>query len=305
MTSTQLTTAEVTAFNQKAFDYIQIAPSVSDWAPVVRIPECEIYSYKKATRVPRGASSKYGTAYKEVEMAYTPATANVHSWVWMLNIPRPQVEIARKNNVPIWDDNFNAIYRHAQDSIAHLCLEGSEVSLGDTVAISGLRDGGTDIGATTDALLWGTVTKPTANAAAISAALNTAGFGDERFSTMTWILSSNARTYMKTKYGAGDEMEEDIIKKAFFPNIHYLPMGTSTEMTTYPIAPASANDIVFFAFPKSPDVWHIAEVMPLTVTLNPNLNPITNCYQARFEWRGTVAIVQATGVQYSNSGDIS
>jgi len=302
MTSKILTDDEVTAFTKRAYGYIEMAPNYSNWAPIKSIPDGYTYKYYKATRVPRAKASKDGRDYKDVQMARTEAEANIVSFRYGFSIPRVTVEMARQANVPIWDENFEAVYRHLDNMIAHLALEGSNATF-DSVLISGLRDGGTDIGATTDALLWGTVTKPFANAAAIWGALNTAGFGDR--TSLKWIVSSNLAGYLKTKYGAGDPAEEQLVKETFGFDIIYLPLGTTTELHTYPIGAASADDGVFFAFPKDEDVWHIAEVMPVTVTMNPTLDVESNAYKGFLEWRGTVAIVQATGVQYSNSCNIA
>lgn len=297
MTSKQLTDDEVTSFVKKAYGYIEMNPNYTDWAPVKTIPEGYLYKYYKKTRVPRAASSKDGRDYKVVQMAREESEAKIQSFRYAFNIPRVTVDMARIAGVDIWSENFESTLRHMDNMIAHLALEGSNASF-DTVNINGLRDGGTDIGATTDALLWNTPSKPRAHAAAIWAALNTAGFGQRSFK---WVLSSNLAAGLKTKYGAGDPDEESLLGPYNIDPPIYLQMGTTTELRTYPIAPATADDGVYFMFPKDEDVWHIGEVIPVTVTMNPTLNVKLNCYEGFIEWRGTVAIVQATGIQYTNS----
>jgi hypothetical protein len=299
--SYQLTDDEVTAFTKRAYGYIEMAPNYTNWAPIKSIPDGYKYTYYKAPRVPRPASSKDGRDYKDVQMSREETSVNITSFRYEFSIPRVVADMARQAGVPIWDENFEAVYRHMDNVIAHLALEGSNSSF-DTVAISGLRDGGTDIGATTDALLWGTATKPYANALATLAPLNTAEFGDR--TNIKWIVSSNLAPDLWDKYGAGDPAEIDLVR-ALGIDVIFLPMGTTTELQTYPIAPASANDGVFFMFPKDEDVWHIAEVMPVTVTMNPELNVRSNAYEGYLEWRGTVAVVQATGVQYTNSVNLA
>jgi len=299
MVSKQLTDEEVKSIVKKAHMFVEKTSKYRQWAPIVAIPDGYTHEWYVMTPVPGAESSKDGRDYKDVQTAYTTATANILSYRYGFSIPRVQVEMARQQNKDIWADNIAVALKHLDLDIAHLLLEGSHSW--DKVVVNGLRDGGTDIGATTDALLWGTVTKPYANAAACWAAMNTAGFEGP----YNWIVSDNLAIYLKTKYGAGDPIEEELVQGAFDVTIFYEDIGTSTELTTYPIAPASANDGVFFWVKSDPGVFYLAEVFPPKVTINPVLNERLNSFEGYIEWRGTVAIVQATGIQYTNSANIS
>jgi len=299
MASYQLTDEEVKSIVKTANMYVEKTSTYKSWCPIKSIPDGYQHEWYIMTEVPVAESSKDGRDYKDVQTAYTTATANIQSYRYGFSIPRVQVEMARQQGKSIWADNIAVALKHMELTIAHLVLEGSYSW--DKVSINGLRDGGTDIGATTDGDVWGTVTKPWTNAAECWQAMNAAGFTGP----YNWIVSNNMAQYLKKKYGAGDPSEWSIVEGDFEATIYLEDMGTSTELTTYPIAPASADDGVFFWIKSDPSVFYLAQVMAPTVSLNPTLNEKLNAYEGYIEWRGTVAVVQATGIQYTNSINIA
>lgn len=299
MTAKQLTDEEVKSIIKTANMYIEKTSAYKKWCPIKTIPDGYKHEWYILNRVPVAESSKDGRDYKDIQTAYTTSTANILSYRYGFSIPRIQVEMARQQGKDIWADSVAVALKHMELTLAHLILEGSYSW--DKVAINGLRDGGTDIGATTDGDAWGTVTKPYTNASECWIAMNDAGFEPP----YNWIVSNNVGTYLNMKYGAGDPPEKELIASAFDVTIYLEDIGTSTELTTYPIAPASADDGVFFWVKSDPSVFYLAQVMPPTVSLNPTLNAKENAYEGFIEWRGTVAIIQATGIQYTNSINIA
>jgi hypothetical protein len=299
MASYQLTDEEVKSIVKKAHMYVEKTSSYRQWCPVVSIPDGYTHEWYIQTKVPGAESSKDGRDYKNVQTAYTTATADIQSYRYGFSIPRVVVEMSRNAGKDIWGDNIAAALKHLDLDIAHLVLEGSHSW--DKVTINGLRDGGTDIGGTTDGDAWGTVTKPFTNANECWQAMSSAGFQGP----YNWIVSDNVGLYLNSKYGAGDPAEKLIIQETFDVTIYLEDIGTSTELTTYPIAPASADDGVFFWVKSDPSVFYLAEVFAPKVTLNPTLNEKLNAFEGYIEWRGTVAVVQATGIQYTNSVNIA
>lgn len=300
MTSKVLTDDEVTSFVKKAHAYIEMMPNYTDWAPIKRIPDGYKHTWYIQERTPVAEDSKDGRDYKVVQTSRKTDSANIVSYRNAFSIPRVTVEMARLADVDIWAENVAAVLKHLDMTIAHLCVEGSYS--GGKVAINGLRDGGTDIGATVDADAWDTVTNPRKHLAHGWAALNTAGFTGRKYK---WVMSSNLAPGLKAKYGAGDPTHESMVGEYDVDQVVYLPIGASTELQTYPISTASADDGVWFLYPKDEDVWYLAEVMPVTVKMNSELNVRTNSYEGFVEWRGTVAILQATGIQYTNSVNLA
>lgn len=300
MTSAVLTDNEVTSFIKEANMYLELSPNYKSWAPIKSIPDGYTHKWYTLEKVPVAAGSKDGRDYKDVQTARAESSASIISYRYGFSIPRVAVDMARQAGVPIWAENVAVSLKHMENTIAHLALEGSYTW--DPVAINGLRDGGTDVGAIPDALMWDTITKPLGHIAEASKQLTNNGVSP---TNLVWIMSSNLYPGLMAKYGAGDPSHMELAKAYGVSQFVFLPIGASTELTTYPIATATADDGVWFVYPNSQEYWYIAEVMPPTVTLNPTLNVKDNCYEGYIEWRGTVAVVHATAVIYFPECDLA
>ncbi len=298
MTSTVLTDAEITSFIQGAEMFIGMTPSYRQWAPIKQIPEGNKHTWYILEDVPRPTSSIDGRDYKTVQTSRQTNSATIQSFRYSFSIPRVQVDMARQNNVPIWAENVGVALRKMNISIEHLILEGSEIRFGDA-AVNGLRDGGTDVGVGPDTMQWSTPPAPINHLQDAWGQLITAGYDPNE--PKTWILSSNLAAGLKDKYGAGDPSMEEMVSEYGVDQVIYLAMeasATPTELATAPIGYRTADNGVWFLYPRKTSVWYLAEVFPPRVTLDSKLDEKQNCYYGFIEWRGTVAILQATGIIY-------
>ena len=84
--------------------------------------------------------------------------------------------------------------------------------------------------------------------------------------------------------------------------------GISTTATTrynlFPMGTPASADGMWFFYKKDPNYAYLAEVMPITTTITPELDVKLQCYHGRMEWRGTVAIVQPTSIVYEEEVDL-
>jgi len=278
--------------------YIEKESAYRTWAPIRTCPWADTNEWYVLTRfeIPRG--SKSGADYVEGQTARTSATANQISYTYKFSIPYGDVEMSRTHGIPIWSDNVRVATKQMDYAIAHLALEGNFTW--DPVAINGLRDGGTEDA--NDAHAWDTVTNPIDDHLLTSVGnLRTAGFDPP----YTWVLSGNLEKGLLKKYGAGDPPQIDLVSRMGVDQIVFLPIGTSDRDQMYPIAAADADDGVWFLYKKDPSVWRIAEVGPPTTSINPELNEDTYSYEGFMRWRGTIEIVQATGVRYDPDVDLA
>jgi hypothetical protein len=298
MASYILTDNEVKAFLQQADMYIEAESSYRTWAPIRTCPWASTNEWYVLTRfeVPRG--SEDGRDWVEVQTARTSATANQISYTYKFNIPYGDVEQSRQHGIPIWSDNVQVAAKQLDMTIAHLACEGN--FSWDPVAINGLRDGGTEDANDADA--WNTVTQPIDNYLLPSIEnLNSAGF----HKPYTLLLSNNLEAGLLKKYGAGDPPHIDMLAGIGIDRLAFLPIGTSDRDRVYPIGPADNDDGVMFLYKQDTSVWRIAEVGPPTTKLIPELNEDTNSFEGYMRWRGTVEIVQATGIRYDPDVDLA
>ncbi len=300
MASYKLTDNEVTAFIMAANDYVKLSVPYNSILPVKRIPDGYTHTWYKLTEFEAPQGSKDGRDNYDVRTARTAASANITSYVYTFEIPRVEVAIAQQAGVPIWSENVGVAIRKMNDTILHLQIRGSNAAF-DKVAIVGMYGGGTDTNGALDDDLWDTVTKPTYHLATGFGDLNTAGYKPP----FTWLLSSVLAPGLKAKYGAGDPSHESMVGEYGVNEIIYLPTGTVTRMNVYPMGAATGDDGLWFLYKKDPNNAYLAEVMPITTTIDPELDTRLQCYHGRVEWRGTVAIVQSTSIVWEDQVDLA
>jgi len=300
--SYRLTDNEVTSFVMAAKDYIKLSVPYTQILPIQRIQDGYTHKWYVNTEVEGPAGSHDGREGYDVRTARTEKSANITSYVYTFEIPRVEVTMAQQSGVPIWSENVAAAMRKLNDQILHLMIRGSNKATGDKVTITGMYGGGTDVDAGLDDDKWDTITNPIDDhLAAGFGDLNTAGFKGP----FTWLLSSNLAPGLKKKYGAGDPSQEQLVDMYDVNEIIYLPCGTVTRMNIYPMGAPTGDDGLWFLYKKDPNVAYLAEVMPPTTTLDPNLDIRRQCYHGRIEWRGTVAISQATGISWEDQVDLA
>jgi len=301
MASYRLTDTEVTSFIQAANDYIKLSTPYNSILPVKRIPECYTHTWYVNTEVEAAQGSDDGREGYDVRTARTASSANITSYVHTFEIPRVEAAIAQQAGVPIWSENVGASIRKVNDQILHLQIRGSNAAW-DKVAITGMYGGGTDTNGALDDDPWDTVTNPIDDHLASGwNDLVTAGLKPP----FTWLLSSNLWNGLQKKYGAGDPPQIDLLPSWGVDEVIFLPCGTVTRMNVYPMGAATGDDGLWFLYKKDPNYAYLAEVMPITTTIDPELDMKRQCYHGRVEWRGTVAIVQASSIFWEDQVDLA
>jgi hypothetical protein len=278
--------------------YIEAEANYSQWCPIRQCPPANKNYWYVLDRfeVPRGSLS--GRDFVEVAAAKTESSAYQISYTYKFVLPYLEKAMGDAAGVPLWDEILRVAAKQMDFNIAHLILEGSHSW--DPVSINGLRDGGTEDA--NDAHTWDTVTNPIDDHALTSIGnLSTAGFQPP----YTWVLSSNLEKGLMKKYGAGDPPQIKLLADMGIERIVFLPNGTSDRNQIYPIAGADNDDGVWFMFKQDPSVFRLAQTGPPTTKIKPELNDDLYGYEGYMRWRGTVEIVQATGVRYDPDVDLA
>jgi hypothetical protein len=240
----------------------------------------------------------------DVRTTREASSANVTSFVYTFEIPRVEVAMAQAAGVPIWSENVGNAVRKMNNTICNLITTGSNAW--DKVDITGLYSGGTVCSTALDAVKWNTASNPITHAAAGFGDLYAAGFPGP----YTWVMSSSLRPGLSTKFGAGDPAAIDLLEPYNINELIFLKgSGSSatatTRMNLYPMGTPVGDEGTWLMYPKDPNVAYLAEVIPITTTIKPELDFRRQCYHGRVEWRGTVAIVQATGISYEEAADLA
>ena len=302
--SYRLTDNEVTSFAKEANNYVKNEIPYTKILPIKRIPDGYTHKWYVSTEVEGPESSKDSRATHDVRTARTEGEANIISYIYTFEIPVNEVTMARNAGIPIWNENVGNAIRKMNDTVCHLQLRGS--TAWDKVAITGMYTGGTVCSTALDAHLWNDVTKPIVHLAAGYGDLNSAGFKPP----YTWIVSSNLMPGLVVKYGAGDPAHISMIGDFGVDNLMNVPnSGISTTATTrynlYPMGTPADDDGMWFLYKKDVSNAYLAEVMPITTTIKPEIDFRRQTYHGRVEWRGTVAIVQATSICYEEQVDLA
>ena len=303
MASYRLTDNEVTDFAMAANNYVKLESPYTKILPIKRINDCYVHKWYTSSELPAPESSKDGRYGEDVRTARTEAEANVTSFVYTFEIPKVEVTMAQNANVPIWSENVGNALRKMNDKVCRLIFRGSNTW--DKVAITGMHSGGTVESTGLDAVKFNTATGVTQHADAGFSDLYTAGYSPP----FNWALGSSLRKGFNIKYGAGDPAQLDMMG----------PYGISSEDLTFwsqqadGVAETKINltamgmpvddDAMWFFYKKDPNYEYLAEVMPITTTIKPELDFRRQCYHGRVEWRGTVAIVQSTSIVYEAEVD--
>ena len=303
--SYKLTDNEVTDFAMAANDYVKYETPYTEILPIKRIKDCYVHKWYVSTEVDGPESSKDGRQGYDVRVARTEGEANVESLVYTFEIPRVEVTMAQEAGVPIWSENVGNAIRKLNATICNHITTGTNAW--DKVAITGIITGGTATTTDLTAVMWQTATSVLLHAKAAFKDLFGAGYKPP----FTWLLSTVLRADMNTKYGAGDPAQIEMLEPygVSTGDIKFLAgSGVSTAATTrynlYPFGTPTTHDGQWIFYKKDPNYAYLAEVMPITTTINPELDMRRQCYHGRVEWRGTVAIVQATSLVYEHEANL-
>jgi len=305
MASYKLTDDEVTDFAMAANNYVKLETSYTDLLPIKKIDDCYKHTWYVSTEFDGPQSSKDGREGYDVRTARTENSANVASLVYTFEIPRVEATMAQNAGVPLWSENVGNGLRKMNANICNWITTGTNAW--DKVAITGMYTGGTVCATALDAIYWSTATSAFQHANAAFGQLNGYGFKGP----FHWVLSSSLRSGLNIKYGAGDPSQIEMLDPFEVPkeNLIFLEgSGISTTATTrmnlYPMGSPAGDDGTWLFYKKDPNYAYVAEVMPITTTISPELDVRRQCYHGRIEWRGTVAIVQAHSICYEEQVDL-
>ena len=303
--SYRLTDNEVTDFAMAANDYVKFENPYTEILPIKRIGDCYTHKWYVSTEVDSPESSKDGRAGYDVRTARTEGEANVISFVYTFEIPRVEVTMAQKAGVPIWSENVGNATRKMNDKICRLIFRGTNTW--DKVAVTGMYDGGTVAATDLNATDFDAVTICLDHANAGFNQLH--GYGYK--GPYNWALSSALRPAFNIKYGAGDPAHMELLGPFEVPkeNLKFYSQQADgvaeTRYNTTAMGMPIDDDGFWFFYKKDPNNAYLAEVMPITTTIKPELDFRRQCYHGRIEWRGTVAIVQATSICYEEQVDLA
>jgi len=304
--SYRLTDNEVTDFAMEANNYVKLENPYTEILPIKRINDCYVHKWYVSTEVEGPESSKDGRAGHDVRVARTEGEANVTSYVYTFEIPRVEVTMAQNAGVPIWSENVGNAIRKMNDTVSHLIFRGSN-DVWDKVAITGMYTGGTACTTALGAVMWNTATSVLIHAAGGFGDLHGAGYKGP----FTWACMAALRPGFNVKYGAGDPAQIEMLGPYEIPpeNLKfYHAQADGIAETRYNLSPMGmpvTNDGHWYMYKKDPNYAYLAEVMPITTTITPELDVLKQCYHGRIEWRGTVAIVQATSIVYEHEVDLA
>ena len=303
MASYRLTDNEVTDFAMAANDYVKLENPYTEILPIKRIGDCYTHKWYVSTEVESPESSKDGRDTHDVRTARTEDSANVISFVYTFEIPRVEVTMAQNAGVPIWTENVGNALRKMNDKVCRLIFRGTNTW--DKVAITGMYSGGTVTTTALDAIKFNTATGVTQHANAGFNDLFGAGYAPP----FNWALGSSLRAGFNIKYGAGDPAQMDMMTPyGIAPDAlkFYSQQADGVAETKYNTTAMGMpvdDDAMWFFYKKDPNYAYLAEVMPITTTIKPELDFRRQCYHGRIEWRGTVAIVQSTSIVYEEQVD--
>lgn len=306
MASYKLTDDEVTSFIMAANDYVALETPYTEILPIKKIDDCYVHKWYVSTEVDGPESSKDGRAGYDVRTARTEGEANVASLVYTFEIPRVEATMAQDAGVPIWSENVGNAIRKMNANICNWITTGTNAW--DKVAITGMYSGGTIAATDLSAVKWDTATSVLLHAKAGFDQLHDYGYKGP----YNWTLSSSLRSGMNVKYGAGDPAQIDMLDPYSIPksNLMFLKGSgvhttATTRMNLYPMGTPVGDEGTWLMYKKDPNNAYLAEVMPITTTIKPELDFRRQCYHGRIEWRGTIAIVQATSICYEEAADLA
>ena len=301
--SYRLTDDEVTDFAMNANNYVKLEVPYSSLVPVKPIKECYVHKWYVSTEFDGPQSSKDGRDGYDVRTARTENSANVSSLVYTFEIPRVEVTMAQDAGVPIWSENVGNAHRKMNANLCNWIMTGTNAW--DKVAFTGLYTGGTIAATALDAVKWDTPPAPINHMAAGFNQLYDYGFDEGD----TWIMSSNLNSGIIAKYGAGDPSMKTMTGDYGVDEMIFLQGSASsatptTRMNLFPMGTPAGDEATWVMLKKDPNVVYWAEVMPPTTTIKPELDFRRQTYHGRIEARGTLAVVQPTGIVYEEQADL-
>lgn len=304
--SYRLTDDEVTDFAMAANNYVKYETPYTEILPIKPIDDCYTHKWYVSTEVDGPESSKDSRGVYDVRTARTENSANVQSLIYTFEIPRNEVVMAQNAGVPIWSENVGNALRKENDAICNMITTGTNAW--DKVAITGMYTGGTVVSTALDAVKWETATSVLLHAKAGFADLHAAGYKPP----YNWTLSTSLRPGMNVKYGAGDPAQIDMLEPYGVSKSDLLFLAGSgasstatTRMNLFPMGTPVGDEGTWLFYKKDPNNAYLAEVMPITTTIKPELDFRRQVYHGRIEWRGTVAIVQPTSISYEEAADLA
>lgn len=300
--SYRLRASDLEYVHAEASMYAEHPTGFRNWFPIETIPLTDKAKWYTLNRIVQAALSNDGSTYVGVRTARTEDSAPIVWQRYKVEWTITEVEAARRNGVPLQADDFRVATSQMERKTAQLILEGLDVP----DVINGLTEDGTDLGATLDAIFWGTADQAIKHADAWYTHMMNYGYPGP----YNWIVSTSLMGDLKQPVGTSGLNQGEYIERAFncriFPEVGVTTASFDASEDAETIYPFrwTADDGIWVAIDPKPQNMSLMEFFPPRLTVNPNINRETNHYEAYLEWGGTLAIKQCTACGFMEDVDL-
>jgi len=305
MGSTRLRACDIDHVRQLASKYAQLDTGYRAFMPVETISRAYTSKWYTLEEIPAPALSVDGSDYMGVRTARLEGSNPLLFMRYKFHWDITEVELARKNGVPLQADDAAIALRMVNDKIAQMAIEGIDVP----DVIQGATEVGTDLGATLDAVMVGTADSFIEHASTAYNHMITNGFrGPYSFivgDTIAQFLGlplgagggSSQGNYIDDTFGFTTYIERSVVDTTFAINAE-----TGTGDSCWPMV-YNTDDGIWVCLAASPENMAIQEVHPPRFTINPEINRDTNKYEGYVEWQGTVRYTHAASAAFMEDVD--
>jgi hypothetical protein len=283
MTSSVLTTNELTTIDTFASQYNRWPTSYREWCPIITVPAIPYSKFYSIVDSARPGFSKDGTGTSKLAVAKQEHTANLVWIKYNIEIPYTDMIAARANNTPLLEQTLAEGLNKIDLEIERIIFQGLANEDG-AIAISGLMDSGQNV---TSADKWSTAPAPIEHMADGVLALNSYGY-KEPFDV---ICSLSLKPDMQKLHNAASDMGHNKIVGANYDisNIYYAKHGASTDLKCYPLPAATSHDGVWVMVQgNNPQNFRLAEAFRPWIRMDSAVNTKDNMFFGRIDWMGTI-----------------
>ena len=275
------------------------------WFPVEQIPATDKYYWYTLNRMVQPELSMDGSSYVGVRTARTEDSAPI---VWMrygFNWGYTEIEAAQRNNIPLKADDIRVSLHQMRLKIGQLILEG----LDWPDVINGATEDGTDLGATLDAVMWGTADQAILHADVAYTHMQTYNHSGP----YNWIVSSSLMGDLAQPVSSSGEPQADYISRAFKPGINIYQetsvaaasFDASEDAETIYQFQHTADDGIWVMLDAKPENMALAQFWEPRVVLEPAYDTEHNMWRGYVEWAGTLRITHTTAIGYMEDVDLA
>jgi len=305
MPSYKLRPCDIDHVRKVASKYAQLDTGYRSWMPVETISRAYTSKWYTLEEIPAPALSVDGADYMGVRTARLEGSNPLLFMRYKFHWDITEVELARKNGVPLQSDDAEIALRMINDKIAQMAITGLDVP----DVIQGATEVGTDLGGTLDAVMVGTADSFIEHAAVGYNHMITSGFRGP----YSFIVSDTIAQFLGLPLGAGGGSSQGNYIDDTFGFTTYIERSTPTATfdlnietgieDNCPPMVVAADDGAWVLLANSPENMAIQEVHPPRFTINPEINRDTNKYEGFVEWQGTVRFTHAASAGFMEDVD--